>query len=88
MDLLQEEQGGKFLGLTSASHAFQVRPSNSTKKVGFNPGNTMLQRFSADMQILHPNSGGNAITYNRGSAREGKRNTNAANNLGSGLVVI
>lgn len=48
----------------------------------------MLQRFSADMQIVHPNSGGNAIPYNRGSAREGKRNINAANNLGSGLVVI
>jgi hypothetical protein len=66
-----------------------VKPSNSTKKVGFNSGNTMLQRFTADMQLVHQNIGGSgAAGFNRGSAREGKRNTNAGNNLANGLVVV
>jgi hypothetical protein len=49
----------------------------------------MLQRFSADMQLVHGNLGGNtAAALNRGSAREGKRNINAQDNLASGLVVV
>lgn len=49
----------------------------------------MLQRFSADMQLVHGNLGGStAAALNRGSAREGKRNVNAVNNLASGLVVV
>jgi hypothetical protein len=50
----------------------------------------MLQRFSVDKQLVHQNLGGSvaAVAYNRGSAREGKRNMNAVNNLASGLVVV
>jgi hypothetical protein len=49
----------------------------------------MLQRFTADMQLVPQNLGGNGATaFNRGSAREGKRNINAVNNLASGLVVV
>ena len=49
----------------------------------------MLQRFSADMQLVHQNLGGStAVALHRGSAREGKRNANAINNLANGLVVV
>ena len=41
------------------------------------------------MQLVHGNLGGNnADALNRGSAREGKRNINAQDNLASGLVVV